>query len=194
MSTIPTHVALALNPDLVYPIAVSHIFHQEDLLPKSCSTRLFKIPAATSLTWTNYKIAWIGPGSPQISLIFIRDGTEIPLTLPRSATKKWEDFKWPIPAFNFSSVSEGFNIRVDYPEIQPGDNGYLRLDILGFEDLLPIHKEIYFTDEKGNSEFMIIPPPPPIKNTPAEFHKVTGYFIKTDMRHFLSPNILQSHT
>jgi hypothetical protein len=186
--TIPTHIARAYNLDVEDPISVSHIYHQEDLLPVACSTRCFKIPTSSKITWTNYKIAWIGPGAPQVSLLFSKNNTDTCLTLPRPATLKWEDLEWPIPGFRFLSESDGFYIRIDYPEISQTECGYLALNILGFEDLLPFHKEMYFTDKKGNSEFMIVPPPAPIHNTPAEFHTVTGYFTKTDMRYFLAPN------
>jgi len=185
--TIPTHIATALNSELVMPESYSHIYLTEDLFPVSLGTKYFKFPYSKNITWTNFRISWIGPHSPQVTLTFGKDAGELNLASYPLTRQKWQDLYWVLPSHPFPNEDEGFYLKIDYPELPITSMSYLKLYMLGFENILPYFKNEYiFVDENDNSKFGMEVPSE--INCPAKFSRLSGTHLERGHRFFIRPS------
>jgi hypothetical protein len=132
---IPIDCARAINNALVDPIRYSHIYTVQDFEPKSFESNTFKLPESDNVYWTQFKINWLGPYTPQFNFGWIERDKKIRIDFPFPAkynNGQWYTFPWPIPAFHYKKNS-GFYIIVDYPEKAEGS--FLQIEFLGFENL-----------------------------------------------------------
>lgn len=146
-NSIPINIARALLPHRKDYIAISHIYTPIKPDYETSTTITYKIPYVRNITWTHICPFWTGKEEPYYNLFYISPSSD-PLIVPFSATivnGYYQPFEWPIPPVPLGPAH--FEIVVYKPNSATSEDN-LRINILGFEDILPENASEYIYTDK----------------------------------------------
>lgn len=114
------------------------------------TTATYKIPFAQNVTWTHIRPYWIGENTAYFTLLYENPTTHTSITLPFATTitrGSYQPFVWPIPA---APLDQGAYFVLIITTTSPIIKGAtLRINVLGFEGILPENASEYIYEDKG---------------------------------------------
>lgn len=158
---IPTDIAIYVNPNIQNPIGKSHIYTISVSIREGMTSVEIPFPSSGSsddglmqqmqITWTQFKYVYTGDCSLKFSIVFKCSGQYIQISPPTSIQQRyWCSLTFPIPGINTDDIV----LRIECDDMQERREE-LRIDLLGFTDLLPRSIAYGFMSENNNIKYLL---------------------------------------